>query len=80
MKVKEFELLSKFGLNFEVRYIVDNKEIPSTESAEVNSNINSNDTTQLFWELLNKFDGLSTCLRNGLNTCLARAFTRSGAT
>ena len=65
LKVKEFELLSKFSLNFEVRNLADNKEIPSTESAQVNSNIKSNDTTQeLFHELLNKFDGLNTRLTN----------------
>ena len=65
LKVKEFELLSKFGLNFEVRNMACNKEIPSMESAQVNSNINSNETTQeLFQELLDKFDDLDTCLTN----------------
>ena len=39
---------------------IDNKEIRSIESAQPNSNINSNDTTQeLLWELINKFDGLN---------------------
>ena len=43
--------------------MADNKKISSTESAQANSNINSNDTTQeLFWELLNKFNGLNTRL------------------
>ena len=63
LKVKEFKLLSKFSLNFEVRSMVDNKEIPSTESVQMNSDINSNETTQeLFRQLLNKFDDLNTRL------------------
>ena len=45
--------------------MVDNKEIPSMESAQANSNINSNGTThELFCELLNKFNGLNTHLMN----------------
>ena len=45
--------------------MVDKKEIPSTESAQGNSNKNSNDTIQeFFWELLNKFNGLNTRLTN----------------
>ena len=43
--------------------MADNKEIPSTESLQVNLNINSNETTQqLFWEFLNIFDCLNTHL------------------
>ena len=43
--------------------MADNKEIPSTESLQVNLNINSNETTQeLLWDLLNIFDGLNTHL------------------
>ena len=35
LKIKEFELLSKFSLNFEVRNMAYNKETPSTELAQV---------------------------------------------